>query len=418
MKTQIPVFESTTGWTASVGTVTVSKNEIQEYVAGLENTQSLIVYFPAGSNGESVSKNPNVDITGHSDIGFHSWSREKKGQGVDHLKPADFKYKVAFTDASGTTEYLMPTGYDFSYFQYEINLTTLIDVKITCLHDDEDYLILSHLVSYFDEIPLDIFIGMRELLEYNINRTYWRTTGGVNSKGILVGQVSGISSGASSFTFSDKKNKEWIDRHAVMYFEDSVDANINEIHHLENSDEVKYTLGCLYDGKTFQNSYTTANVYLRFAVDINPNEKEILLPGVMIWQLAPEPIFRDTDLEEIRDSMKADGSVTQRTTGQEYSYPVSLSCQSRHVETLIAMSNIVKDALNREEIWVNGKLIHISFSEPSSYTPPVEAVNQIPLITWTANISIREELWQRVRLNPMIPAQRSITYTISPYQET
>jgi hypothetical protein len=421
MKTQIPVFEDTAGWAVSDPSVTIDKNEINNYIAGLENTQSLIVYFPAGSNGRSVNKNPNIDITGNTDIGFHLWSREKKGFGNDHLKASDFRYSVAFTDASGTTEYLMPTGFDFSYFQYEIDLATLIDVKITCLHDDEDYLILSHLVAFCDEIPLDIFIGMRELLEYNINQSYStsvKSVQGVDNKGLLIGQISSITSGDKSFTFPSKDNLNFIDSHSVIYIEDAAAPENNETHQVDSTDEVLYRLSSMYDGKSFVNSYTTANVYLRFAVDINPNEKEILLPGIMIWQLAPEPIFRDSDLENVRDSMKADGSVTERTTGQEYSYPVSLSCQSRHIETLIAMSNIVKNALNREEIWVNGKLVHIDFNEPSTYTPPVEAVNQIPLINWTANISIREELWKRVRLQPADPSKRSLSFSISPYQET
>ena len=95
MKTFVPIFEDTVGWST--------------------DAPSLISFK---TNGKFAEINPNILLTGNSDIGFHSWSRNKKGAGIEQLRASDYVYKIAFTDGSGITEYLMPTSFDFAYFQY------------------------------------------------------------------------------------------------------------------------------------------------------------------------------------------------------------------------------------------------------------------------------------------------------------
>ena len=400
MKTLVPIFESTAGWsTDEVSQVSFSLNDIPDFVAGLSNTQSLMIRFKAGSNGNYAEIDPSVLLTGLSDIGFHSWSRNKKGAGYKQLRADEYIYQIDFVDEDGTTSYLMPLGLNFNYFQYEISLKTVSKIRITCLHDDDDYLILSHLVAYFDEIPLDLFIGLKEVLDKNINKVYSRIVGGVQNKGIKVGELSGTA-GDKKIILDDENDQPFIDRYSVVYIEDNVDSNINEKHQISKSDEMVYEFSSMFDTKELQNTYASASVYVVFEVSFNPDETEILLPGIMIWGVAPEPVFPTSDLEKVRDSMKTDGSVTERTVGQNYDYTITLSCQSRHHEFLATLSNVVKNTLNREFAWINGKIFHINFGGSSSYTAPIEAVNEIPMINWPAKVEVKEELFDRERLVP------------------
>jgi len=406
MKSVIDNFDSSVGWSGSSVKATVhAENELREYIAGL-NSKSLIFKFDTGANGEYVQKTLSFDLTGHDEIVFHFWSRNKKNFGIEYSLSENFAYKIEFGDA-GNTVFYIPTFSTFGDITMKVSgIGACTKIRITCLHDNEDYIIVSYLVSVKDELPKDIFQAVKEQIEYDLGFVYSKTPGGVNGKGILVGTVNGTT-GKSSIIFQNPVN--FLERYAVIMIEGGGNS---EIHQIDKTDELEFFFFSIYDGKTLKNNYTGASVYLIIPVEYGLGEKDILLPGISLWGMNPEEVLdQQTKLDSVRDTFKTNETVSSRNFDTQFRYIVMIDCEARQNELVAFMSLIARYFIAREALWVNGKLIEIKSQGPSTYVEPTQGYNQIPKIQYTLDVTIKEEVEDRAELVKTI--QNTRTFIIS-----
>ena len=399
MKLEIEPFTSATGWAGSSPSVTVhGVNEVPEYIAGL-NTKSLSFKFASGSLGKYIQKTVAVDLTPYDDIVFWIWSRNKRGMGVGYYEKSEYAYKIDFGTGK---EYYVPLFDSFSDVSISIKgMANITKIKITCLHDDEDYLILSHMVAVRDELPVDIWRSVKEQLESDILTSYPKVADGVNAKGILLGTISG-SAGDRVIGFSD--SIKIAEKYSVIIIDDGANT---EKHQLDKNDGLEFNFFTTYDGAVLKHSHTNASVYLLIPVEFGMSESEIILPGINIQGMNPEEIIDSSKVDHARDTFDEEETVSERRADAKFRYIILIDCEARTNEMIAFMSLVVRYFLARQVLWVNGKRIEILPEGASTYIEPMEAFNQIPKIQYTMQIEIREEVYSREKLYDTIHNTRT-----------
>lgn len=403
----VDALDDQASWTGS-GSITVQdENQLSQFIAGL-NTKSLIFKFPAGSLNGTMSKSGlSIDVSNYDELTFHIWSRNKKAMGVDYQLATDFAYKLKI--ASGK-EYYIPTFKKFHHMVIDISdVNTITEITFTALHNDLDYINVSYMVATKDEIPRDIFDSVKSQLEYDINSFYAKITNGTANKGILLGTFTGLT--GDNFIRIESAT-DFIDRYAVIFIEGGGNS---ETHQLESGDSVEFTFNEMYDGGTLLNDYTNANVYLTFPVEFGTSERQIILPGISIWGMAPEEIIRGNKEDNVSDTFKtSDESVRSRQEQANFKYTIQMNCEARHNELIAYMSQVVRTMIAREFIWIAGKKIDIKPEGPADFTDPIEAVSQIPKIAYLMSLEVKEEIYDR---STLVKAD-SDTITITPQTGT
>lgn len=379
MKIDIPVFDAITGWTAANGASVEGLNGVAQYIAGNKDA-SLILKFKADADpaplayAEYVFGTP-LPLNGAKEIVFHVWSQKKKAEYYE--QSADFAYKIDF---GGPDEYYVPIGKTFEHVVLSVSETQISRVRITALHRDVDYLILSFLTACTDQLPLDIFIGVKEQIELEILNDL--------SSGILVGTAD-IDEGSDLIDL----NPKFLDRNSVIYAKKGA---VVEKHQLDVLDSKgRYKLTKLYDGPKWLNNMSAADVYLAFPVEYGQQEKEILTPGIVLWGLAPEQVLRTGKLDTVLDTWKTDGTVKYRREGETQKWSIQIDVQSRTVEPAAVASVFVRRALAKEKIWVNGRKVQIEYLGSPSEEQRVEGINELTKLSYLAQVEILEDVHMR-----------------------
>jgi hypothetical protein len=398
MKKSIEEFTSNTGWTYNANGTFHGYNKHLEFVAG-GNSQSMIFKFSLVNSGQAkevVKSGLSIDVAGYDDLVFSIWSRNKQNTGHTYQRASDFVYKL---EVNGSKEMLIPLSSTFTDVVMDItDIDTITQIKITALHSDTDYLNISHMVAVTDQIPLDVFRALRDEIRKQLNIYYPRfiasdsNVSGVTNKGIKIGTIT-ESAGAKSIVLN-----------APQYIENAsailIDGGGNsEIHHIEKSDNKEHFFSSLFDGRTLVNSYTNADVYLYIDVSFHNEEKQIILPSVAIWGMTPEPDFYARKEDLVRDTMLSDGSVNERPRGQLYDYNIIISCEARTLNIMNFMSKVVRDMIGREVLWINGRKMDLNFTGSPTFIEPKEDYNEIPMIQYTANIELKEDIFTRESLS-------------------
>lgn len=355
----------------------------------------MVFKIPSGNTGEYITKTVSADVTDYDELVFSIYSRNKRGN--EFIKPADFYYKIDIYSGTGTvTEYYVPTVMNFSdVVIYISGMTTISRIRITALHDDEDYLIISNMLAVKDEIPLDIFTGVKEALEEDIVTAY--------GDGILIGTTT-ASAGVSSITVS---SENFLERYATILIDDGTNS---EVHTIGDTADGLHQFLSIYDGATLVNDYTAANVYLTFPVEIASNSRELLMPSISIWGITPEHIWRGAKLEDVNDTFITGGNVYIRRQGALFNHTIALTCVARHNEILAYLSEIARRFIAREKLYINGRRYEIKFNSIPTETEPVQNTDIFPQIVYLFDVEIREEIWTRVSSPPADAA--TVTYTI------
>lgn len=396
MTKEIDDLSVTTGWTPGTGsTMSVSLNEIPDFIAGLNVAGSLILSTPTGNLNKTISNSYTLDLTGYNEVVFHVWSRNKQNYGNDYNLASEYAYKIDFQKTTGMTTthnyFYVPTFDGFNDVTLYINGITLVDkIEITALFDDDDYLIISNMVAVKDEIPVDIFRGVKEKLSYEMELKYQSSTGGIMGKGIYLGTVS---ASAGDLTIYNINSYNYLDRYAVIYIDDG--AGNSETHQLDNNDGQEYSFTSLYDGKTILNNYNDASLYLICPVEYGSSEREIILPGVSVWGMSPEEVLRTNKIEEMRDTFVPGDTVYSRLTPVTFQYIIILDCEARNNELLALMSLACRSLIAKQFIWVNGKKLNLYPEGPGEYIEPVEGFNEIPKIQYRMRVEIKEDIYDR-----------------------
>lgn len=396
MKLQIDSLTSITGWTISSPS-TISENEFTQYIAGL-NTKSLMIKFDS-SGGRVATKTFGTpyDVTDYESLVFSIWSREK---GVDqhYLKPADFVYKIQI---DSTHEYYIPVWSTFADVTIGIeDVTSITQIKITALHSDTDYIVISEMVAEHEEVPYDLLFAFKETLDYMIEQSY--------PYGINIGTIN-ATTGDTSINFTTRPN--YLNRYGVVHIRDGVNS---ETHQVTDNDAETFNLNDNYDGNAILNDYTGATVYLQFPVYINPKQDDIRLPGMALWGIEPAPILRGAKLDILRDSfLVSDYSSKERREGQILRYSVLIDCESWNDELIDIMTRFARFLAAGEIIWINGRKHDVYFAGSPKEIRTTQGIDIIPKVQYSIDVEVKENINSR----QAVPATTTITTTVTPVEQ-
>lgn len=377
MKKTIDNIDSLTGWTPQAGSdISAYKvNTNPDYIAN-NLTGSVIFKFPSGNLNKYISKTISIDITGYEEIVLWAWSRNKAGS--EFNTSADYSYKIDF----GGAVYYMPVKSPMTMVVLSASgMTGLTRIRITALHNEEDYLLLSSIVAVKEENPYDPYVGIKDQLTLAFASKY--------PNGYQLGKTS-VATGAKSIAITG--SKKFIERYAVIKIMDGVNS---EIHQILGNDENNFSFTSLYSGKTVLHDYTNADVYLQFPVEYGQETIEIKLPSVTINGITPELIRRGSALETVWDSLKDDETIQYRREGAIFKYQFLLDCEARHDETLAILSETVRKFLAKETLWVNNKKYRMVWEGSPTEVQPTEAFDIVPKIQYLFSMEMIEGLYVR-----------------------
>jgi len=396
VKLQIDSLISTTDWVITAPS-TISENEFSRYIAGL-NTKSLLIKFDS-TGGRVATKTlaTPIDVSLYETLVFSIWS-QTKGSDQNYLKPADFAYKIQL---DATHEYYIPVWSTFSHITIGIeDVTSITQIKITPLHTDTDYIIISEMVAEHEEIPYDILEAFQDTIDYMVEQTY--------GNGINIGTID-ASLDDTSITFTTRPN--YLNRYGVVYITDGVNS---ETHQVSDNDAETFQLNYNYDGNAILHDYTGATVYLQLPTYINPRQDDIRLPGMAIWGIEPTPITRGSKLDILRDSfLVSDSSSKERQEGQILRYKILIDCESRSDELIDIMTKFLRFLAAGEILWINGRKHDIDFTGPPTELMPTQGIDIISKVQYSIDVEVKENINSRVA----VPATTTITTTVTPVEQ-
>ena len=376
MKLDIDALDSTTGWAVNSPT-TIETRAVPEFIAGL-NSSSLLINFKAADLVRTATKtiSPAIDVTEYESLVFSIWSRDKDNNA--YLKASDFSYTIKLND---TNVFYVPVRRTFADVTIPLDdVTSISQIQIEAIHADEDFIIISEMVAEQEELPLDLLLATKENLEFFLEEKV--------GDGILVSSTFSGTSGTSSISLTG----DFLENYAVIKIEDGVNSETHQI----RGGRTSWNLRSNFDGGTLLNTYTDANVYVTFPVSINPDEKDVLIPGIVLWGITPDPTLRTAKMDRILDGFNAvTGTFVERVEGQILSYDVLIDCESRQSELIDIMTRQVRRLLAREILWVNGRKHDIFFGgAPTEVRPPV-GIDIIPKIQYTMKVEAVENINDR-----------------------
>lgn len=393
MKLLIDNIDSITGWTAGNGASVTGVCEIEGYSAGNNSASGQFQFSGIGSYVEKDYAN--IDVSDYNEFVIHAFSTDKGNDSYN--KPGDFLYKIDFGPGK---EVYMPVYPTFTDITIDISdIDTLERIRITALSEGTDTLILSYAVVVFDEIPLDIFTGLKEQIEYTMSPYLNK---------FHIGLVSGTT-GDESITYAD--NVPYIDRYAALRIDDGVNS---EIHKIKTRDNLTITFEGIFDGKSLLNDYIDANSYVYIPVQYGrQSETQIILPSITIWGIEPIEDGITTNIEKRIVSFNIDGTFKEEKAKQFHRYDMIVDAESRTDEILVFMSNMINDTANRFIIWVNGRKVNITIDSKPTEVKPTIAYEVIPKIQYIITAQIKEDVW----LKKVVSKTTTINFQAEPVSQ-
>ncbi len=80
-----------------------------------------------------------------------------------------------------------------------------------------------------------------------------------------------------------------------------------------------------------------------------------IFPSMVLWGMTPEHILRNSKIETIRDSHRANGSIMERLDGGVFKYNIMLDLTSTSEEIIALMSEVARKWIAKEVVWINGR---------------------------------------------------------------
>lgn len=360
----------------------ISLNEFSDKIAGL-NDASLLAAFSEDDDTQVLSKSyDSIDISDYDTLILSAVSRN---YGKDDYSDNTFYYKIAINDSN---EYYLPVNKTFNNIDIAIDdVDTLDKIEITALHGEKDYLWISEIVVEKQDLAIDIMEAVKEHLEYYIDKAV--------GDGLTLGTVSG-SSGDSQVTFPDIS---YLEQYAVFKISDGTNEETHQIESIGRDLEV--TFMSTFDGSSLQNDYDEADLILTFPVHINPDEKNICLPGLTVWGFTPTPLFRTGMLDHYVFAYNTDGSVITQAEGQLLTMALQIDCEARQSYLLNICAKAVRYWLENQILWVSGRFHELSWNDPAIETPPSSGIDIIPKLQYNLAIEAREMFADRQTYYPV-----------------
>lgn len=380
MKLVIDNLTETTGWTVNAPS-TVSQISFSEWLAG-HNSSSLMFFFDDDDTTRTATKTYSVDVSDYDELVFHIHSFKYKQNRYRYN--TDFNYKITL---NGTEVFYVPMYTTWNDVTIDISgINTLTEIKLEPLHDTNDYVVWSYIVAVKEEISIDMMEGLKDLIE---NEQSERSL-----QRVQIGTVS-VSNGDTAFTINN--HTENIERYTVIQIDDTVNSEIHLITGTDSYNGITEMDLNNFDGNTIQNDFTNAPIYVYYPVTINNQEREIYIPGITIWGVSPEAFATQSEIDSRVDSWQP-SAVSERGVGQQFRYNFLIDCEARDYMHLQKCHEVVRKAIAKKIVWIDGKRFRMDFVGPATEIEPTEAVDIIPKIQYNVAIEITEELFDRLAL--------------------
>lgn len=388
MNLVIDEFNSTTGFIAYNNASIVGTVEISDFIAGYNNTAS--VQFEFSGEGDYIEKDGlSIDVSDYSYAVCHFYS--------SFSKMTSGLYTIAFNDIHEFEIDLYPY-LTFQYFALN-EISTIEKIRITYYGTSLDRLICSHCLAVLDEIPVDMFVSIQNIIETEINDLI--------GDGFLLGTLD-ANSGDSQIALNQLAYTalEYIDRYSVIKIDDGVNS---EVHVLEDNDERYFELEDAEDGNEIINDFTDANCYLTIPVRYGVKQQIYNTPSINITGYTPTPILRGGKVETVFTT-KESGTSYERKDDQIYEYRFQVACITRMENDIMTfMSKLVRDIIARKILWINGQKYDISFDGEPEFIELEGYDNTIVGLVYTIKLEVKEEIWKNQKLPKLISQNLTIT---------
>lgn len=324
---------------------------------------------------------------------------------------ARIKFEDLTPDAEVSVEYYMPTPTAFDQVIFHNPGLARIDAVTIYCKTTLLKLIISDLIAYTDQLPLDIYTAFTDLIKPI-----------ADERRFVIGKVSAYS-GATKIQIAGLK---FATRFSVISFN-------GEKHHIQEFDRKTGDISFWperYDGDKVLRDANDADVYLEFPVLADVTSEEIAIPCISIgngWEWEEAEVSDDGDI--VVDSLKYDADPalqTVRSFSRGYSrkrMPM-IEALSHHKSLDEVLDNILTLSLADSGcIYVNGQRTEF-FAEKMQQADGRDAKADMvfSVSQYQVEISLTEEIWQeagtikrRQEVLPRIPLDPTVTVeTISP----
>jgi len=347
------------------------------------------VLTPYTSGGSAEKMTAITDFSDYTELVLCLWSRNRRGQWF--MKPTDFSYTIS---VDGVKEFYLPTFQGFCDVTISLSgITSINQIRITALHDEEDYLLCSGMYAIHDEYPLDVLQAIEDELKEIVTQDY--------PDGILVGTLQGEK---LSEKIVISGYRDFLDRYAVIKIKEGA---VEEYHQLRDYDESGWTFYGNLDGVMLLNAYSSAEVYLQFPVRITLGETDAIFPSISIQGMEPTPILRSSGAERLVDSFDMAGQFSDRRDDLLLQYPVLIDCEARHYEILARLNRVARGLLGQYKLWINGRKHDFMFDIPPRQLDPTIPIEILPKTQYTVLIEVKELREAR----EVLPAAAAVTST-------
>lgn len=375
MNVLVDKLDDPTGWTGTGATNVFDETLHEEYLAGYAES-ALVLEFPQGSAGDGVAKAFNVNVTGLDQLVVSVWSRNLRGS--DYRTFEDCPYEVVI---NGTERFGLRCWQTFVDETMDIaDIDVITSIEFRARTNAEDYLIVSNLVASRDELPRDIFDGLRVALE--------RERDAIFPIGLPVGMVS-ANAGDKAIDIVGQLGHLW--RYAVVRI---VEGQTVETHQLADSTKEGFEMTTLFDGKVMLNDFADGEVYLQFPVLIYQTQTEVMFPSMTIYGMEPIPIERGTRQDRVLLAPRPD-EYDQVEQDAIIQWPCNVDLASRSLELNAVMADWVRRVMNQRVLWINGRKHAITFQDAAVEDLPTDSFDVLPRLAYTVTVEVKERVWTR-----------------------
>jgi len=286
MQKLVDRLDNLTGWSGDL-VFGLSTTGFENFVAGINNqstNKALVLNVPANSENKFIEKSITFDFTEFDELVFNVQS-VNKGRGI-FRKTEDFSYKIEFKSG---TEHFINASNELNDITISLpSFNNLDKIKITVLHNDADIMVISNLIAVKTELPLDLFVSLKEQLDFDLSNKF--------GNGILLGGVT-ASAGAreiqltGELPFLDEHSKIRIvgintEEHIVEdYFGSSLSHPWHGCRQTSMFAPGKVVLGNLFDGNTLLFNHTASDVFLVIESLFGSHSKEAVIPSSLMTSI-------------------------------------------------------------------------------------------------------------------------------------
>jgi hypothetical protein len=386
MKILIDSLSDPTGWAINAPS-TITQNEIPIYIAGY-NSASLLIQFDQADGTRTAEKaiGP-IDVSEYDSLVLSGWS-QRKGNTM-FRKQEDFAYAISLADGHNFTLGIRNT---FTDITIPLNgITEITRIRITALHGESDAIVISEAIAERQQMPEDSLTAIQEGLRVYMDQ--------MPAKSLATASLA-----ADSSTIA--LSAPWVTKYSCIKIEGGGNT---EIHQLGDQGADGFKFLSTFDGKFIQNDYTDAQVTLYYPITINPNEQEVMLPGVVIWGFSPEPISRSNRLNEEIYSYNIDtGKAAVRFEGQLFEQSVFIDMEAHQHELIAEMARAAKRYISAEVAWINGRKHEMAYEGAPIETQPPTGVDIVPSLRIVAIMEYVEQTYEYEERTPVTTTNISV----------